>query len=625
MKKTIWIIFILTFISVSTLVSCEDSTPPKEPNDSHIHSFGEWKTNADAACILERSCTCGEKETSNVGTQNPSAHTYKNGVCTNCNLSVLELEYTHAVPESEGVQNVKDRAYLLTDVEWTPLENVPGVNIVDGKYTVVPFKEGVTYKGIPYSGVTANDCYVGLNVSLETFLTALKNKNSVLYTENLFSTNKKSATYFGTVCSKFAQYALDVPGSYNSQNMHNIPGMITIAMPGEYTLDQIKLGDVIVNPTVHTTICTDILYDTDGNVAYIEISEATFPLVRRLLWSPEEFFKTFSSYRICRYENIDSTPSAPQLEMKESYSLMPRLGDKFNYKTNVKNAIVDVLESGYYKAVIMRDSIIVNEILLNGAKSFSFDTSIPGRIEMYLEKEDGSRSGSVHANVVSSSVTVTDNTDFGMGKLTVTFDGSNGTPLYVQVGNAHTVFCNIESKTETADISFPLHKVASLHVRVAYQNDYGIYLSDWNTFKRASNPSADPFLSQADYWDGYTVTPNNPTPIVQENKIGYWTYTMIPVNENETYYSKGATRMWFLDSNGKSISTFNASKDSAVKYQFTTPPRTAYITVSYSATLVEKGSESIQLIHNYKDGICLGCDTPQPTANAINFQNEDLY
>ena len=87
---------------------------------------------------------------------------------------------------------------------------------------------------------------------------------------------------------------------------------------------------------------------------------------------------------------------------------------------------------------------------------------------------------------------------------------------------------------------------------------------------------------------------------------------MIPVKQNETYYSKGATRMWFLDENGNPISTYNASKDSEIKYQFTTPEGTAYVSIAYSPGGVEQGTENIQVVHNYKENVCLGCGEPRP-------------
>ncbi len=509
-------------------------------------------------------------------------------------IAVWEGGFTHAVPESRGAANAIARAYALTDVEWTPKKDVPGVQKIDGAYTVVPFKAGVTYKGIPYSGVIATDTYVGLNVSLESFLTALENENSVLYTENLYSTNPKSATYFGTVCSKFAQYVLDVPGSFNTNNVANIPGMETVAMPGEYTLEQVKLGDVILDVVYHTAVCTDLLYDAQGNVAYIEISEAVMPVVRRKLWTPEEFYAEFADYRLCRYAYLDSVPAVPSSQVRTSYALMPRLGDKYNYPVSTTKGVVDVLESGYSTAVILRDGAVAEEIALNGASSFSFDRTVPGKLEMYLVKADGSRSGSVYANVVASSVAVTNAENYANGQLTVSFSGSSGTPLYVQVGSGQSVFCSIEGKQDSAELSFAPARVSNQRIRVAYQNEYGIYLSDWVGFTADTNPSDDPLLSQGQYWDGQNITPGSHIPAVQEGKEGYWTYTMVPVEPNTAYYSQGATRLWYLDEKGQPISTYNAYKDSEVPFQFTTPENAAYVSIAYSPKLVEKGTESLK-------------------------------
>ena len=396
--------------------------------------------------------------------------------------------YIHAVPASQGVKNAIARAYLLADLEWTPLAEVPGVVYKDGGFTLITFEPGETYQGVPYSGTTATDTYLGMNVSLTSFLTALKNPNSVLYTENLFSTNPKAASYYGTVCSKFVQYSLDIPGSYNSQNMHKVPNVKTIASAGKYTVDQIKLGDIVVNPSVHTTICTDILYDADGNVAYVEISEAVLPRARRKQWTVEEFYEHFATYRLCRYELIDDVPAAPELPADAEYALMPRFGDKYNYTVSETPGIVDILETGYTKAIILRDGEKVSEIALNeNTKTFEFDRSTTGYLEMYLEKDDGTRSGSVYACVVKSSVTVIDNSKFIFGALTVSFEGSTGTPVYIQVSNGQSVFCSIEdAKDNQASIFFPADQLSGDKniIRVAYQNEYGIYLSEWINAKK---------------------------------------------------------------------------------------------------------------------------------------------
>ena len=385
--------------------------------------------------------------------------------------------------------------------------------------------------------------------------------------------------------------------------------METIALEGQYSVDQIKLGDIVLDTESHTTICTDILYDKDGNVAYVEISESIRPLTRRWLWSPAEFYEHFVSYRLCRYQYISSTPAIEEASVQDEYSLMPRYGNKFNYKVSTTKAVVDVLKSGYYKAVVKRDGVIVDEIVLNGATTFKFDCSTLGYIETYLEKSNGEKSESVYACVVSSFVKATDTSLFEQGKLGVEFSGSSGTPLYVQF-EGQSVFCDIKGAKNTATISFKRSKVSNCNIRVAYRNEYGTYLSNYDAFSTSSSPTTDPLLMQATFLDGYNLSANEYKASVQSGKEGYYTYDKIPVKANETYYSYGATRMWFLDANGNAIKTINAGKET-IKYQFTTTATTAYVSISYPPS-ISKEATSIQIVHNYKNGVCLGCGQSEP-------------
>jgi anthranilate/para-aminobenzoate synthase component II len=68
--------------------------------------------------------------------------------------------------------------------------------------------------------------------------------------------------------------------------------------------------------------------------------------------------------------------------------------------------------------------------------------------------------------------------------------------------------------------------------------------------------------------------------------------------------------MWFLDSNGNAIKTINASKQT-VKYQFTTTATTAFVSISYGPS-TPKDTLSISVVHNYKNGVCLGCGATSP-------------
>ena len=68
MRKSIFIVLLLTFIF--TLSACGDSEPTPSETASHTHSFGEWVVTNGGSCTegleRERSCSCGETETEHI-------------------------------------------------------------------------------------------------------------------------------------------------------------------------------------------------------------------------------------------------------------------------------------------------------------------------------------------------------------------------------------------------------------------------------------------------------------------------------------------------------------------------------------------------------------------------------
>ena len=66
MKNTrkLWFIAIIALIGLATM-SCDNG------NDTHSHAYGEWTSKTAATCtaaeVQERLCSCGEKETQNIG------------------------------------------------------------------------------------------------------------------------------------------------------------------------------------------------------------------------------------------------------------------------------------------------------------------------------------------------------------------------------------------------------------------------------------------------------------------------------------------------------------------------------------------------------------------------------
>jgi hypothetical protein len=69
-------------------------------------------------------------------------------------------------------------ARIMSRVKWTPVAS--GMPNRRGGY----FEEGTEYTGVPYSSVKAVGRCIGFDIYLKTFLAAVENPHSVLYTEN---------------------------------------------------------------------------------------------------------------------------------------------------------------------------------------------------------------------------------------------------------------------------------------------------------------------------------------------------------------------------------------------------------------------------------------------------------
>ena len=94
-----------------------------------------------------------------------------------------------------------DYARIMSRVKWTPVtKGMPK----RGGY----FEPGKEYTGVPYSSVKHVGRYIGFDIFLKTFLAAVENPKSVLYTENLHKKVSNAECYYGKVCSSYTSYAL---------------------------------------------------------------------------------------------------------------------------------------------------------------------------------------------------------------------------------------------------------------------------------------------------------------------------------------------------------------------------------------------------------------------------------
>lgn len=164
--------------------------------------------------------------------------------------TIDEVVEIHDMPENAFIAQTLIRAQRISQISWTPLRSIPN----NSGY----FPAGVTIKGIPYSSVKEIDKFVGLDVSFVTFMTALHNPRSVLYTENISKPPYKGsncATYYGTVCSSTVDYALGLRVPYSTSMIETIPLFKkSIQQAPEF----IQLGDLLLSKG-HVVMVYDII------------------------------------------------------------------------------------------------------------------------------------------------------------------------------------------------------------------------------------------------------------------------------------------------------------------------------------------------------------------------------
>lgn len=229
------------------------------------------------------------------------------------------------------------RARLLTDYKWTPVRDVPTYTRVDGNCVLLA---GTEVTGFPYSGVEPNDKFLGENVSIETFLSAVPNPDGTLYQPGK---GKFGTCNYGIVCNGLVRYALGIPERVSTRLWNTVPGMRTLKPKGEYSVDEMETGDVLHafnDGRNHVAMITDLERDGNGRVTAVEVSEAVRPTCVRRRFTPEQYYEKYKVFALQRYDFLDDVPPLDADAMEALFSsgidkIRPKItvdhGDKSNY------------------------------------------------------------------------------------------------------------------------------------------------------------------------------------------------------------------------------------------------------------------------------------------------------
>lgn len=209
---------------------------------------------------------------------------------------------------SDGQKNIVKRARQLTEIKWTPLEDI----YQWGQAGV--FKAETTYTGIPYGQPINCNGYIGYGVSLETFASSVLDNTSKFYTT--YSNYNKVAPSMSTDCSGYVSYAWGLVNRLTTYSMTGIAEIVS-----DQSIYSLQIGDCIDKTSSHIVLVSGLSYDSTGSIVGIEIMEET-PVITRVTQYGNGASKTLSNFQsnylnngyvIYRNPNRDSvtyTPSA---------------------------------------------------------------------------------------------------------------------------------------------------------------------------------------------------------------------------------------------------------------------------------------------------------------------------
>ena len=343
--------------------------------------------------------------------------------------SVTSSDYVYDLG-SPGAQCAVKKAHQMTDVEFVPLRTIVA-------NTRKIYQPGENSKGMIYSSVKEINTGVGFDVSFHTFMTAMHNPRSVLYTVNLSKPpyhGKNASAYYGTVCSALVSYALGLSVVRNTQDFSQSDDMVLV---DNQSIKNIQLADVLLSSN-HIVIITGIKRNSKtGSVVSVEYCEAVQEGCRRVVKTAKEFNQKLSNgkWKMFRYKDLEKNTYTPLTEFvavdgeqgepfKYNDALCPNKGDKSCYVSG-EDVVLNILGDGFEKVVLYKYSKKYNTIELNGDSDIVLKNLPYGDYKAMLERK-GEKTDFVCWKVIDVRVKADPE------KETISFHSDNATPVYLE-------------------------------------------------------------------------------------------------------------------------------------------------------------------------------------------------
>ncbi|QGJ68519.1 Hypothetical protein PBC10988_1780 [Planctomycetales bacterium 10988] len=310
---------------------------------------------------------------------------------------------TDASSAIEMKQSIK-YAHLLSRVKWKPVAQ--GMPRRRGA-----FEPGVEVTGVPYSSVKSVGRYIGFDIYLKTFLAAVENPQSVVYTENLRGEVPNAECYYGTVCSGYTSYALQC-GIWYLSRVHTPDYREGIHLVEPQSAQSAQPGDLIFTPPrpgSHIELVTGVTRDKEGKVTHVRVEESRPPTTMNTNRTEAEFNTHLASKnrKLYRITDLDAWRGAnradafmfPNYEEDSATPVINRVllldrGDWVAYRKDqpVKINIMDRDRQEVQQLVVKRGESIVETIEQPGIGMIERNFPAAGNYSAYCILGDGSQS-----------------------------------------------------------------------------------------------------------------------------------------------------------------------------------------------------------------------------------------
>lgn len=369
--------------------------------------------------------------------------------------------------------DVLERAYQMATLEWTPVSPVP---MNGGNF----YPKGMTVTGVPYSSVKEINTYLFQDVSYHTFMTAVHNPRSVLYTEDISKApyhGKNCAPYYGAVCSSAVMFAFGINIPYYANQIIRLPFMDRL----EYQeIDSLKVCDVIWK-NGHVQMIYEIEHraDTLYRITTFESSGRSAHLAD---YSKEQFLKMWNKERYVGYRNNHLKYSEGVVEYRKlppvyyNEDLCPSKGDRSVYRTT-DTVTINIFNPNYNSIILTDGSTneIVSETIRGG--DHSFYGLPPGIYFVSLQKGD-SKSEAASFEIVETNVDYS-NSDVE-DCITVYFQ-SSANPEYVALcylWGSSTCYPISSVDREQGYITIPKMNSSEYYCKVVFRGEYGRIINE---------------------------------------------------------------------------------------------------------------------------------------------------